>query len=71
MGFRNPYLLRPSRYPSAPNPARSCYSKKRYPDEADANRVARVCEKQRGDALKVYACEHCGGYHLARKKVAG
>jgi len=48
------------------DPRHECYRKKRYWTEKFAKSIAREIEDQRGVALKVYGCLHCGGYHLAK-----
>lgn len=41
---------------------RSCESKVRYDDMADAHRSAARLQ------MAVYSCEYCGGWHLASKQ---
>lgn len=49
------------------DPARSCFGKVRYPDEAIANGVAAQCYRERRTWLRVYACTDCGGFHLTKQ----
>lgn len=50
--------------PDAPPPERACRAKKRYAPESDAHRVAAKCFAERGEWLRVYACDECQGWHL-------
>lgn len=43
---------------------RSCLSKRRYRSHEQAVRVMHKALSQRCAALRVYACEHCRGWHL-------
>lgn len=49
--------------PTKPDPAKSCYSKRRYPTEKKAKRYA----ARQTYFAKPYACFVCGGYHLASR----
>lgn len=48
---------------------RSCHGKKRYADAEVANAVAAKCYAERGEYLRVYPCELCGGHHLTHVRV--
>ncbi len=44
----------------------SCARKKAYTEEAFARRVARAMREERGAEVTVYACRHCGSFHIGR-----
>ncbi len=50
-----------------PSTVRSCVAKKRYSTEEVAEKTRRRCENARGTPLRVYACDNCDGFHLARR----
>lgn len=50
------------------NPQRGCYSKKRYPDEATANRYAAQHSWRYETPMAAYPCTDCGGWHLATQR---
>lgn len=49
-----------------PNPQRSCHLKTRYRDKQSARAMARKVSRGREgvDAVKVYSCKLCRGYHI-------
>ncbi len=49
---------------AAPDPARACYRKVRYSEEATAVRCAARILREHHTVLRAYGCELCGGWHL-------
>lgn len=47
---------------------RGCKSKRRYPSEKFAEKVARRATRQRGLALRVYPCPLCQGWHITKRR---
>jgi hypothetical protein len=45
----------------------SCFTKKRYPTEPLAQKVANIKAYERKVKLRVYGCHLCGGYHITSK----
>ena len=43
---------------------RMCLRKKRYPDEYEARRIAKIRTQDCQKPLRVYECPFCKGYHL-------
>jgi hypothetical protein len=46
-----------------------CFSKARYPDRFEAERVRQKSEARRPVRLRAYRCPHCLGWHLTRRGV--
>jgi hypothetical protein len=44
----------------------SCSRKKAYTEESFARRVAQRMRDERDADVVVYACRHCGSYHIGR-----
>ena len=42
-----------------------CGKKIRYRTHADAVKAMQACERARGQKLRVYSCQYCGGFHLS------
>ncbi len=42
----------------------ACSGKKGYRTFRHALKVMRICERERGDALRIYLCPHCGFWHF-------
>jgi hypothetical protein len=45
-----------------------CKNKRRYPSEPFADQVAARATRQRGLALRVYACPLCQGWHITKRR---
>lgn len=58
--------VRPTIYD--PNIERSCTRKRRYSSKRAAKAEARSLSRSPyGPNVAIYACPHCGGWHLARR----
>lgn len=52
-------------YPySAWETERSCLTKRGYATRSEAQRAKRVMTQKTGRIFSIYACAHCGGWHL-------
>lgn len=49
----------------------SCSTKKRYPDEKVATKIANKKGYERGVKLRVYGCTLCGGWHMTKTEDKG
>jgi len=49
--------------------ARGCAGKTRYRSPEVARAVVVAAEHDRGERLRVYTCETCGGWHLTHLRV--
>ncbi len=47
---------------------RSCVTKVRYRDRAEAVLALQKAKRRRGTPLRIYECELCLGYHLTSKE---
>ena len=48
--------------------AKACYADKKAARSAMHLRLSARCRHKRPEGLKIYACGHCGGWHLAKRE---